>query len=145
MTNSQRLSAVRECLIQWLAAQSREAKPAESDPGGRRPDLDAEPAIISESLLIRDGFFCGRRFDLGSHRAVWFLEENIVKIFRHSGELICVLSGEQLSPEQSVEDENSKILSLRPTTPPAASDVGGGSKGSDDNSSEAAADHRRAA
>ena len=34
-----------------------------------------------ETILIRDGFYCGRCFACGDFRAVWFLEENAIKFF----------------------------------------------------------------
>ena len=48
-----------------------------------------------ESILIRDGYYCGRCFTWGDHRAVWFMEENIIKFFsRESGLLFsCAANG----------------------------------------------------
>jgi hypothetical protein len=41
---------------------------------------------LCETILIRDGFYCGRCFTCGEFRAVWFLEENVIKFFcRKSG------------------------------------------------------------
>ncbi len=41
---------------------------------------------LCETILIRDGFYCGRCFVCGDYRAVWFLEENAIKFFcRESG------------------------------------------------------------
>ena len=51
----------------------------------------------SESMLIRGGFFCGRRFESGGFQAVWFAEENEVKFFDRDGAVIRVLN---LAPEQ---------------------------------------------
>ena len=36
---------------------------------------------LCETILVRDGFYCGRCFTLGDLRAVWFLEENVIKFF----------------------------------------------------------------
>lgn len=90
MTNSQRLATVRDRLIRWIADHSSQA------------DADGSPethmsSILSESILIRDGFYCGRRFNLGSHRAVWFFEEDALKIYAAGGELACVLEREEIS------------------------------------------------
>jgi hypothetical protein len=36
---------------------------------------------LCETILIRDGYYCGRCFTCGEYRAVWFLEENLIKFF----------------------------------------------------------------
>ena len=41
-----------------------------------------------ETILIRDGFYCGRSFACDGLRAVWFVEENLLKFFdRNNGVL----------------------------------------------------------
>ena len=45
----------------------------------------------SESMLIRDGFFCGRRFKCAGLQAVWFMEEQEVKFFDRDGGVVRVL------------------------------------------------------
>jgi hypothetical protein len=45
----------------------------------------AEPR---ESVLIRGGAYCGRRFDVEHGHAIWFLEPQQVKFFRASGALV---------------------------------------------------------
>jgi hypothetical protein len=93
MTNSQRLATVRERLIRWMADH---VAPDDADAAA-----DSQPSPIQrESILIRDGFYCGRRFDLGTHRAVWFLEEDEVKIYGGEGKLLGVLSSDQLGGSQ---------------------------------------------
>jgi hypothetical protein len=87
MTNSQRLATVRARLIQWLADRR---EPGESPAGPENP-------IVRESILIRGEYYCGRRFHTVDYQAVWFIEEDELKIYRSSGELECVLSGEQIS------------------------------------------------
>ena len=42
----------------------------------------------SETILVRDSLYCGRRFGCGGWRAVWFVEERIVKFFDPSGRFI---------------------------------------------------------
>ncbi len=74
MTNSQRLAAVRRGLDRWLEKQ--------------QCDGDVE---IRDSILIRDGFYVGRQFQLGTFRAVWFMEEDEVKIHDASGALVAKL------------------------------------------------------
>jgi hypothetical protein len=44
-----------------------------------------------ETLLIRDGFFCGRRFESDGLQAVWFTEENEVKFFDRNGAILRVV------------------------------------------------------
>lgn len=86
MTNSQRLALVRACLVQWLADRR---EPGESSAGSEHP-------ILGESVLIRNEFYCGRRFHTAEHQAVWFIEEDELKIYRNSGELESVLTGEEI-------------------------------------------------
>src|SRR5262245_49648753 len=39
----------------------------------------ADPEQVEESILIRDGNYCGRRFQAEFAVAVWFVEENEIK------------------------------------------------------------------
>lgn len=90
MTNSQRLATVRACLLGWLATErSRSA-----DANGA-----SQPAIVREAILIRNEFYCGRRFHTDTHQAIWFIEEDELKIYRDGGELICVLSSQQIDDQ----------------------------------------------
>ena len=41
-----------------------------------------------ETILIRDGFYCGHRFACEGLRAVWFLEEDLIKVFGGDGEFL---------------------------------------------------------
>ncbi len=112
MTNSQRLATVRDRLIRWLADQRDENSPTGDKPA-RGENSEGGPQdrqhIVSESILIRDGFYCGRRFDLGNHRAVWFLEEDELKVYDDAGKLVCVLSGEEIDAVDAPE-----VLPIRP-------------------------------
>ena len=105
MTNSQRLSTVRDQLIRWMTDQSL---PQVEDDASL---ADGSP-ILSESILIRDGFYCGRRFELGSHRAVWFLEEDVLKIYSRQGELQCVLTGDELGRCDDAGRGDGQVLKL---------------------------------
>jgi hypothetical protein len=87
MTNSQRLATVRTRLLQWLAEEE----------GGTVTPRDSENGILRESILIRKEFYCGRSFHTAAHQAVWFIEEDELKIYRNNGELLCVLSGDQIN------------------------------------------------
>ncbi len=44
-----------------------------------------------ETMLIRDGYFCGRRFTNEGLQAVWFIEENEVKFYDRDGAIVEVL------------------------------------------------------
>jgi hypothetical protein len=57
----------------------------------------AEPR---ETILIRDGAYCGRRFDSADGHAVWFIEEAEIKFFRCDGSLVRVIEppGVEQSP-----------------------------------------------
>lgn len=113
MTNSQRLANVRNCFLRWLA-----------DQGNENPGNDA---IESESILIRGEFYCGRRFRTASHHAVWFIEEDELKIHRQNGGLVCVFSAGEIDamaadPEEvtTAESEPPNVIKIRHTTEPAA-------------------------
>lgn len=43
-----------------------------------------------ESILVRDGYYCGRRFDCDGMQAVWFAEENEIKFYGRDGRVQCV-------------------------------------------------------
>jgi len=44
-----------------------------------------------ETILIRDGAYCGRRFDASRGHAIWFVEEEQIKFFRADGSLACAI------------------------------------------------------
>jgi hypothetical protein len=44
-----------------------------------------------ETILIRDGHYCGRRFKADGHEAIWFVEENELKFFHPDGSLVEVV------------------------------------------------------
>ena len=50
---------------------------------------------INETALIRDGVYCGQRFVAGGLSAVWFFEENQVKIYDDQQGLVRVERLEQ--------------------------------------------------
>ena len=49
-----------------------------------------------ETILIREGHYCGRRFDFGPWQAVWFVEEGEIKVYDPEGAVSSVFSVEQL-------------------------------------------------
>ncbi len=44
-----------------------------------------DPIEPHESMLIQGGYFCGRRFICGDFQAVWFFEDNQVKVYSADG------------------------------------------------------------
>ena len=47
---------------------------------------------ISESLVIRHESYCGRRFRADGFQAVWFIEEDQIKIYDRAGNVVRVTS-----------------------------------------------------
>lgn len=47
---------------------------------------DASPML--ETTLIRDGSYCGRRFSLSGYSAIWFIDEQQVKLYGQNGTLL---------------------------------------------------------
>jgi hypothetical protein len=79
MPHAQLIAAVRRLVGEALARVDRD-----------RLDHDgADP--IRESILIREGLYCGRRFETSAGYAIWFVEENQVKIFERTGRVVDVL------------------------------------------------------
>ena len=83
MTNSQRLAIVRSHLCAWIANTTGEP------PSTKSP-------IQSESIVIRNGHFCGRSFVSSHHRAIWFVEEDELKIQDASGEVVAVFTKDEI-------------------------------------------------
>ncbi len=52
--------------------------------------------IEQETILIQDGHYCGRRFRSAELEAVWFLEEEQLKLYHRDGSLLEVYSIEQI-------------------------------------------------
>ncbi|MGB7346455.1 MAG: hypothetical protein WBD20_19705 [Pirellulaceae bacterium] len=89
MTNSQRLTAVRAHLRQWLSEHCDSFLPVQEN---------GEPTRITESMVIRDEHYCGRCFHAAEHRAIWFIEEDQLKIFDDSG-VVAVFQGDEIGGE----------------------------------------------
>ena len=56
-----------------------------------------------ETILIRNGHYCGRRFQRGGMEAIWFVEENEVKFYDPSGSLLKVIRSEEPTSHQRRE------------------------------------------
>jgi len=56
----------------------------------RRLGISGEVADeqIRETILVRAGMFCGRRFTVHGHVLTWFIEENEVKLIGPDGRLV---------------------------------------------------------
>ena len=102
MTNSQRLATVRAFLRNWIAEATSQQESLKTSSDGEESVAD-----WTESMLIREGFFCGRSFVVESHRAVWFIEEDELKIRDQSGEVVAVFRGAEITSEDSVETSDS--------------------------------------
>ncbi len=114
MTNSKRLAKVRQRLSDWLAQQTVEAGEDSS------AQVTGE-SITGESILIVDGFYAGRRFDAGQYHAIWFMEEDELKIHGPGGELLEVCTTDQIedvkrpaaSGPQIADSQASDVISLQ--------------------------------
>ncbi len=51
----------------------------------------SEPDRFRESILLHDGNYCGRRFDTAGAHAIWFVEENQIKVVSGDGRVVRVL------------------------------------------------------
>jgi hypothetical protein len=51
-------------------------------------------ATFRESILVRDGQYCGRRFLRDSLQAVWFVEENELKFYGKDGAMLKVVAAD---------------------------------------------------
>jgi hypothetical protein len=59
----------------------------------------SQELAISEHILIRRDQYCGRRFRCGAFEAVWFIEEDEIKVHGSDGTVIRVLAGAEHPPE----------------------------------------------
>ena len=105
MTNTQRLGEVRAQLLQWLAELPGSPRGCLADTDGIEENDPASlgecTQIQSESLLIVNGFYRGRRFDAGFVNAVWFMEEDELKIHSVDGQLLCVITADERTFENA--------------------------------------------
>lgn len=46
---------------------------------------------LEETILIRNGFYCGRRFAVAAAHAIWFCEENQLKFYGEQGTVLFVV------------------------------------------------------
>jgi hypothetical protein len=55
-------------------------------------ELGSQSPDWRETILIRDGSYCGRRFEGDAGAAIWFVEEDQIKIYRQDGAVARVIS-----------------------------------------------------
>ena len=55
----------------------------------------ARPEEFRESILMHEGHYCGRRFEADGAHAVWFLEENQIKVVASDGRTQVLTADEQ--------------------------------------------------
>ena len=80
MPHSETLGAIRDLVRRSFAA------------------LGAEHGIqLSEHILIRDDLYCGRRFRCADLQAVWFIEEDQIKVYGRDGTVVRVLHASHVS------------------------------------------------
>ena len=53
-------------------------------------ELGADTSCVQETILLRGGQYCGRRFRAGEFLAVWFSDENEVKFYAPSDGVVRV-------------------------------------------------------
>ncbi len=51
-------------------------------------ELRVEHTELRETILIRDGHYCGRRFHAAKSEAIWFIEEDQVKFYGEDGRVM---------------------------------------------------------
>ncbi len=85
MQHSQTLTAIRQIVREIFAELGQ-----------------AEDCQATEHILLRDDIYCGRRFQADGLQAIWFIEENEVKIYARDGSVARVLSSSEIiSVEES--------------------------------------------
>lgn len=54
-----------------------------------------------ETILIRDGNYCGRCFSCENGRATWFFDENVIKIYGADGVFVSSHTTDSLTQQHS--------------------------------------------
>jgi hypothetical protein len=81
MTHAQLTENVRQLVVQAFARLGL-------------PDFEQ----LRESILLHDGNYCGRRFDSAGAHAVWFAEENQIKVIASDGRVVQLSAYERPLP-----------------------------------------------
>jgi len=66
---------------------------------------DASARQPAERILIRDGHYCGRRFDGQQLAAVWFIEERELKVYGPGGSLLAGFQLDLVQPPLVLVEE----------------------------------------
>lgn len=53
-------------------------------------EMNSQDTSLCETVLVRDGVYCGHRFTCDEFTAVWFFEENEIKVYDHDRKLLRV-------------------------------------------------------
>ncbi|TWT98984.1 hypothetical protein [Neorhodopirellula pilleata] len=109
MTPSQQLARARTCVRIFFAEGQTDKNEVN---GGLPTDSDAE---FRESVFICEGFYRGRRFRSPSMTAVWFAEEDELKIHTIGGELVVSLDAQAM--DELAEQTKPDVLPMRPNRP----------------------------
>ena len=65
-------------------------------------EMGARPPVnMSEHILVRDETYCGRRFRAGDYQAIWFIEEDELKIYSPDGAVVRVMSASHVLRERT--------------------------------------------
>lgn len=107
MTPSQQLARARTCVqICFADQQTQENQTSEGQ------DIE-----FRESIFICEGFYRGRRFRTPTVTAVWFAEEDELKIHSVTGVLLACLNAEDMA-ELVSRQETADVLPMRPIEQP---------------------------
>ena len=60
---------------------------------------------LHETLLIRNGLFCGRKFTGAGYEVVWFVEEDELKFYSPCGDLLKTTSAHECVIEASHSEQ----------------------------------------
>src|SRR5262245_32920613 len=64
---------------------------------------------LLETILIRDGHYCGRRFRMDDFQATWFLEENEIKYYGRDGAVLQTIAvGHQVALDPNPSSLNNQ-------------------------------------
>jgi hypothetical protein len=55
-------------------------------------ELQLPAQELEETILVRNGFYCGRRYQAAAAHAIWFCEENQLKFYGEQGTLLHVIA-----------------------------------------------------
>ena len=81
--------------------------------------------------MIRDGFYCGRKMQAAHFHAVWFMEEDQLKVYERTGDVVAVFSGteigdiellRQAEPQDDLRTPSTSVVSISTPVDPHASE-----------------------